>query len=139
MKKHFVGNVSVRALLRDQNTNEVLVTRDSKDNLYEIPGGRLDENESFDENLKREIKEELGVDIDVNSINYLYSDQNIHGRDGTLQAFIVFIININSKDSINIELSDEVTEYKWVNNNNYQDLSYFDCVQKALDKYFEKV
>lgn len=32
---------------------------------YEIPGGKLEENESLEEGAKREVKEEIGVDVEI--------------------------------------------------------------------------
>ena len=34
---------------------------------YVIPGGHLDENETFEEAVIREVKEELGIDVKINS------------------------------------------------------------------------
>ena len=36
--------------------------------VWEFPGGKLEENESLDECLKREWKEELNLDIDIESL-----------------------------------------------------------------------
>lgn len=45
--------------------------------LWEFPGGKIEPNETFEDCVKREIKEELGIDIEVNdrliTVNHAYS------------------------------------------------------------------
>lgn len=40
----------------------------NENNIYQFPGGHLEENETFEECLKREILEETGIEIDDNEI-----------------------------------------------------------------------
>lgn len=44
----------------------VLVKNEGKDK-YKLPGGHLNVNESFADGLRRELKEELGIDLNVPS------------------------------------------------------------------------
>ena len=41
--------------------------------FYEFPGGKVKKNEFLTEALKRELKEELSVKINVNNLIFLYS------------------------------------------------------------------
>ena len=43
--------------------NEVLLSKDTKDDFWKFPGGRVDDNESFRQTAIREAKEESGLDI----------------------------------------------------------------------------
>ena len=43
--------------------------------FYEFPGGKVEKNEFLTEALKRELKEELSVEINVNKLIFLYSYQ----------------------------------------------------------------
>ena len=43
--------------------------------FYEFPGGKVKKNEFLTEALKRELKEELSVKINVNKLIFLYSYQ----------------------------------------------------------------
>lgn len=45
--------------------NKLLVTLDSKDPFYKIPGGRLKEGESLEECAMRELKEETGFSCEI--------------------------------------------------------------------------
>lgn len=65
---------------------------------YTIPGGGLEEGESFEEGVKREIKEEFGIDVEVveklyemengekNQKEYFYLCKYIGGKFGTGQG-----------------------------------------------------
>ena len=43
---------------------------------YVIPGGHLDENETFEEAVIREVKEELGIDVEIkNELLHAYNEE----------------------------------------------------------------
>ncbi len=92
----------------------LVVKRNDNDDLFpgswEFPGGHLEDNENIFEGLKRELKEEIGYDLVSKPIITNYSDSiknNIHKIE------LDFIINVN-KDDINVILSNEHSDYKWV-------------------------
>ena len=70
--------VSVRAVIFDGDNIITMFRSKKKDDgtrkeYYVIPGGGVEEGESLEEALIREIKEELGIDIEiVKSIQHFY-------------------------------------------------------------------
>ncbi|MDL2363188.1 MAG: NUDIX hydrolase [Patescibacteria group bacterium] len=63
--------VATRAIVFDGNGNLLVVL--NQDDQWEIPGGGWDHEETFDECLKREVHEELGVEVTkVNPIALSY-------------------------------------------------------------------
>ena len=105
--------IVLTGILKD-NDLYLVVKRNDNDDLFpgawEFPGGHLEDNENIFEGLKRELKEEIGYDLVNKPIITNYSDSiknNIHKIE------LDFIINVN-KDDINVVLSDEHNDYKWV-------------------------
>ena len=59
MKKFYVG---VKALIHDESRGYLLIRRsqdDTNGGYWDLPGGRLDKDESYEQALAREIAEEL--------------------------------------------------------------------------------
>lgn len=44
---------------------KILLIKDEKDAFWKFPGGRTEEGETLEETAKREVKEELGLDINI--------------------------------------------------------------------------
>lgn len=79
-----------------------------------IPGGHLENGETIKDGLKRELFEEIGFNEEFNPIITHYYDE-IKNKNGNLiyNLEIDFIINVNKND-INVILSNEHCDYKWV-------------------------
>lgn len=63
--------VAAKALVINDE-GKVLILREpvkdnpgSKDGLYGLPGGRMEVDETYEQALKREVKEEAGLEVDV--------------------------------------------------------------------------
>ena len=84
---------------------------------YEFPGGKIEKNESKEEALKREIREELGLKIYieklVKTIEYSYPDFDIR-----MHCFLCsvdnFDIKLNDHISYRLMESDELHLLDWV-------------------------
>ncbi len=112
---------------------EILVLTDPQLGV-DLPGGKIKEGElNLAEALKREVKEETGLEIEIGKpfTTWMIEFPLDHRNQGK-----VFLVGYECKYiSGEITLSDEHTEHKWVNKENFQELpkeGHF----KAVEKYF---
>lgn len=120
---------------------KVLVLNDPIEGL-DFPGGKIQEGEvvngdvsSLIRSLKREVKEETGLDIEIFDpfavwYHEFLKEHRNYGKNTYLVAFRCKYV------SGELQLSDEHDKFKWVNKDNYQEVDdgsdYFD----VLEKYF---
>lgn len=132
---HFAGKVAQKAVI--ENGGKVLVMRDPRvadKALWELPGGRLNEDEIPEEGLAREIKEELGIDVLVGKVVYLTQFfQYSENRNALMIAYLAVLTDENAELVLD---ADEVAEIKWVSKDDYQTLTYFKEYKDTLDRYF---
>ena len=99
-----------RLLVLKRRLNDV-----QKPGIWEIPGGRLTPGENPVEGLKREIKEETGIDIEV---LHPFNLRHFTRDDGQVVTLIIFLAKALTE---NIQLSNEHADYAWVPLSNCKD------------------
>lgn len=109
--------IVVTGILKDEDLF-LIVKRNKNDNLYpnswEFPGGHLEYGETLKDALKRELKEEIGFNCEFEPIITNYYDEIINENNELIHKIeIDFVINVNHL-KINIDLSNEHSDYKWV-------------------------
>lgn len=79
------------------------------DGLWQIPGGSLEFGESPEQTLKRELKEELGIDVRINKmIPKIFSAV----RENWQGILVCFLCSRKDKDKP-IVLNEEASKYGW--------------------------
>ncbi|HSO26401.1 MAG TPA: NUDIX domain-containing protein [Methanobacteriaceae archaeon] len=110
MINHVYG-LAVRALVSDDNGKILIIKRstDSKTNpgKWELPGGKVDQGESFDQALLREVYEETNLKISLDHVVGA-SEQNLH----VIRA--VHIIMSGKIMDGELTISSEHEGYAWV-------------------------
>ena len=111
--------VSTIALIDDEN--KILIGKRPAgkffENLWEFPGGKVKKNETIEQALIRETKEEINVDLSMNCIAPLsfstYNSQNIN---------IIILLFISRKWNLK-PICKFHTELKWVKANSLNEYS----------------
>lgn len=92
--------------------------------LWEFPGGKIDGDETKEDALKREIKEELNCDIDIKrfilTIDYDYPNFHL-----TMHCFLCELLS----DFTLLEHDD----YQWLKKDNLMDVKWLDADIEIVD------
>lgn len=112
--------IVLTGILRDKDLF-LVVKRNENDDLYpgawEFPGGHLEDGETLKNGLKRELMEEIGFIEDFNPIIIHYFDEVKEKNNELIHNLeIDFIVNVD-KSKVNVKLSEEHSDYKWVTKN----------------------
>ena len=132
--------VSSRGIIIENDYVYFMFRRRIKENgkikeYYVIPGGGINENETLEENVKREVKEEFSVDVKING--YIGKDES----EETIANFFSCSI-ISGTPKLGGEELDRCTEsnYYEVRKVKIEDLDKIDVMGKdMIIKAFNKV
>ena len=72
MEKH---SVSVAGIVVDSSDRVLMIKRRDNGN-WEPPGGVLELDETFEDGVRREVKEETGVDVEVSQLTGVYKNMS---------------------------------------------------------------
>lgn len=104
-------NVGVKAaIIKD---DKILIVKHATKNFWDVPGGRIDDNESIEDTLRRELTEEL-PNSKLNSIGAAvcaYRVPDLTFDDGAGLLLLVYKVDIDLPEPL--ELSVEHSEAKW--------------------------
>lgn len=79
---------------------------------YELIGGYIEFGETIDEGLKREVKEELGIDVEIKNPFYVFTYVSEGGNKHSVEI-CYFATMKNSNQPIQLDLR-EHSEYRWI-------------------------
>lgn len=131
--KHFSGKVAVKVLLvRD---GRLLIIRDAKDaEIWELPGGRLNEGEQPQDAARRECLEELGVDVSLSRL--VYAETFVHSREQKCHLLLAYEARMQPSNQEILVPSKEIAEAKWVNSDEVNEYRMYDNCRRAVTAFF---
>ena len=133
-------HVGVKGIVKVGNKCLVLQKGEGGDDYWDLPGGRIDDEETLEETLSRELSEELPSlkDYEIGGVVGAYRlSKNIDEE----KALILIFYRVNAEE-FEVKLSNEHASYKWVTKGNISELlesdisieqGYYDAIVKALD------
>lgn len=111
----------------------ILSTKSYGKDKYYIPGGKREQGETDEQALCREIKEELSVDLDKNSIFFLgvFEAQAHSHPDGTIVKMTCYTANYSGT----LVEAAEIEEIKWLS---YEDKDIISDVDKLIFNFLKE-
>ena len=114
-------SIDVVAAVINKNDLFLIANRSFEDNsqgVWEFPGGKVEENETLNSALMREIKEELSLNIKVgNTIATI----DLNKTDKNIYVHYYYAIILSGQVSLNVH-----SEFKWVSHTQLKNFTYID-------------
>jgi len=106
-------NIGTAGIIR--KNKKILIAQRKKDswmeqNKWEFPGGKVEQNETYEDCLIREIKEELGIAISIDRLFMKTTHTYMKNNEEFPITLMVFLADWREGDIRNIDCQDS----KWV-------------------------
>ena len=123
--------LTMRSVVKNDEGKILVLRRHPKSKTnphkWELPGGKIEKGEFFDEALIREVKEETGLDVKVGDFCEAVQDDYPHKR--TVQLIMY------SKDIIGeVKISDEHDDWMWASADEIKSLDITSSLEKIIEK-----
>lgn len=131
----FVGEVAQKVVIADGG--KVLLSRDIGQENWDSPGGRLHFGEDPREGLKREVREEIGVEVEIDGPFYTDHFMPINKNKSLRPRFLV-AYRAHLADPIQpfTLAADEIAEVKWFTKEEIKTLPLWEEYRRTLDAFF---
>jgi len=134
---YFINNASAVACIIEDVEGRILFTRRNRDpfaGMLDLPGGFVDVMESAGKAIKREINEELNLDI--TQYEFITSQPNHYTYKGITYYTLDLAFKCVAADMSPITKSEEVAEYTFLNRNeiNLKEIGFV-SIRKIINHY----
>ncbi len=129
--------VAVAAILENQKGELLLIKRSSQmeyPDCWEDIGGRLEQSESPEDGLRREIFEETGI-MDIEIIKPLTMFHVFRHNEKKAENELMGISYWCKTNTLEVKLSDEHTEYQWVHPDTAFELTEHPALKRYISLY----
>lgn len=134
----YINALPCNAAIIENEKGEILLVKrkfSPQKGYWDWPGGFIDPYESLEDSIKREIKEELGVEIELGKLIGAYSDTYLFQNINLPVICIVMSGKIKGK----IKVSDDVSGYKYFSKEDiFKQKLAFKAMRQGLLDYFNK-
>lgn len=109
--------IASAVILNDQN--DLLLVRKRKSSFFQLPGGKIQENETELRSLVRELREETGLDIPAGAFSFLgrHTTMAVNEKD-TLVHGSIYTATLGP--AATPVAASEVEECVWITKDNYK-------------------
>lgn len=123
------------------HNGKVLILRESSNytdgsnaQKYDVVGGRVKPGERFDESLKREVEEETGLTVSIEKPIHVGEWRPIVRDEQWQIVGIFFVCRANSGE---ITLSEDHSEYQWIDPREYSKYPLIENLKPAFEAYLD--
>jgi nucleoside triphosphatase len=128
----------VGALVVNPENKILLVTFDKKKKIYGLPGGKIEWGEKIEDAVKREVKEEVGLDVELVYIPLVQEaifPKEIPKREDKHMIFLECVCRTKSSD-VRMD-GKEIDSYIWIDPKKALNLNVNSYTKIFIRKYLE--
>lgn len=129
---HFTGRVAQKALVVREG--KVLLVRTIGEKNFALPGGRLNEGETPEDGLLREVEEEIGCRV---TLSRPFSTGTWISPKGDPHFLVVYLAHLPAGAEL-VLAENEIEEAVFVGKGEYDELNLYPEYRKTLDLFFEE-
>lgn len=104
-------HVGVKAIISDEQRGILLIRH--VEGYWDVPGGRVDDDEDLDQTLRREISEEL-PGVVVHTIGGVLDAHRVHKEIEPDTSLVLILFRVDARVPAVLQLSDEHEDYLWL-------------------------
>jgi nucleoside triphosphatase len=132
-----IPEVALGALILNDNGEIFLAKSHKWHNLWIVPGGHLEYGETFEDCIKREVKEETNLDvIDIKFLDVLESIKSPEFHNERHFVFLDFTCKTITSEVI---LNSELQEHKWVTPEEGLKMNINSSTRKFIETYIKSI
>jgi ADP-ribose pyrophosphatase YjhB (NUDIX family) len=133
---HYINPFPCNAVIIENEKGEILLVKrkfDPQKGYWDLPGGFIEPHENLETSAKREIKEELNIDITINKIVGVYQDTYIYQNIEVPTLGIAVSAKITSGE---LHVADDISGYQYFPKEQVlQQKIAFKSVEQAIKDY----
>ena len=111
--KVYIEPVPCNGVIIENKKGEIMLVKrkvEPKKGYWDLPGGFIQPDENLEESVKREIKEELNITVNIKNIVGIYND--VYKFQDIVFPTLGIIVTVN-RDSDNFIPADDISSYKF--------------------------
>jgi len=102
---------------------------------YDVPGGRVEPGQRFDESLRREIREEINLEIEIGKPFFVHEWRPVV-RGEEWQVVAIFFKCVPK--SVDVKLGGDHDAFEWIDPKEYEKYPIIDNLKPAFEAYLSK-
>lgn len=134
----YINPLPTNAVIIENKKGQILLVKrgvEPKKGLWDLPGGFIEPEETLENSVSREIKEELNISVIKNTIKIIGVYPDTYDYLGVREPTLTIVVCCNIKKG-QISPQDDVSEFKFTKKENVvSEKIAFYAVKKGLKKY----